>query len=519
MKLQFEKVFSRITQAFGKKNKKTKVAVITLIVAFFAVCVIAAVLMNSGEYVELYNGLSSSEAGEVAAQLSEMDTDFRVQSDGSILVPKEQESTLKMTLAEKGYPQSTLNYDIFTGNSSFMTTDYEKREYLLFQLQNRLQDAITTLDSIESAIVTISLPEEDSFVLQEDKTPATASVVLNLETGAELTSEQVKGIETLVSRSVPDLANENVVLVDGKGNILNDQVSDDADSSGYTRLDLESTINQTLESKITKILEPVFGLGSIRVAVNASVEINKSVSEETTYTPTVEDGGVISKQSKTKSSGSTQTAEGTPGTDTNSEVPTYPQADDASGSQSNSESTDTEYLVNQLREQVEHDGYEIKDISAAVLVNSKELSEEQTQILREMVASSSGISVEKITLTNAEFALGNSSASFGNEEEESDNRQILLYVGIGVGALLILIAGILLVTKKSKKKEDEEEEETGVYSPKIRARVEQMPGEIVLNETREQGLKKQIREFTSSSPEVVAQLIRTWLKEGEDDDE
>jgi len=516
MKLKCKKIYDQLTQAWGKKNKKTKVAVITLIVAFFAVCVVAAVLMNSGEYVELYSGLSSGEAGEVAVQLSEMGTDFRIQSDGSILVPKEQESSLKMTLAEKGYPQSTLNYDIFTSNSSFMTTDYEKKEYLLFQLQDRLQDAIATMDSIRSAIVTISLPEEDSFVLQEDKTPATASVVLNLETGAELTSEQVEGIETLVSRSVPDLSNENVVLVDSKGNILNDRPSDDS-GSGYTKLDLESTISQTLESKITKILEPVFGLGSVRVAVNTSVEINKSVSEQTTYTPVVEDNGVISKQSTSKSSGSTQTAGGTPGTDTNSEVPTYPQTDDTSGSQSNSESSDTEYLVNQLREQVEHDGYEIKDISAAVLVNSKELSEEQTQMLREMVASSSGISVEKVTLTNAEFAFGNSSAAFGDEEEESDHQQILLYVGIGVGALLILIAGILLISKKSKK--EDEEEETGVYSPKIRARVEPMPGEIVLNETREQGVKKQIRDFTANSPEVVAQLIRTWLKEDEDDDE
>jgi flagellar M-ring protein FliF len=399
-----------------------------------------------------------------------------------------------------------------------MTTDYEKREYLLFQLQNRLQDAIATIDSIESAIVTISLPEEDSFVLQEDKTPATASVILNLETGTELTSEQIKGIETLISRSVPDLANENVVLVDGKGNILNDQPSEKTGGSGYTKLDLESTISRTLESRITKILEPVFGLGSVRVAVNASVEINKSVSEQTTYTPVVEDSGVISKQSTSVSSGSTQTAGGTPGTDTNSEVPTYPQAGDAGGSQSSSESSDTEYLVNQLREQVEHDGYEIKDISAAVLVNCKELSEEQNQMLRGMVASSSGISVEKVTLINAEFALGNSGAAFGNEKEETDHKQTLLYAGIGVGALLILLTGILLVSKKFRKK-DEEEEETGVYSPKIRARVEQMPGEIVLNETREQGLKKQIREFTSTSPEVVAQLIRTWMKEGEEDDE
>jgi flagellar biosynthesis/type III secretory pathway M-ring protein FliF/YscJ len=40
---------------------------------------------------------------------------------------------------------------------------------------------------------------------------------------------------------------------------------------------------------------------------------------------------------------------------------------------------------------------------------------------------------------------------------------------------------------------------------------------IVLNETREQGLKRQIREFSKTNPDIVAQLIRTWLKEENDD--
>ena len=40
-----------------------------------------------------------------------------------------------------------------------------------------------------------------------------------------------------------------------------------------------------------------------------------------------------------------------------------------------------------------------------------------------------------------------------------------------------------------------------------------IPDEIVLSETREQGLKRQVREFTAGNPEVVATLIRGWMKE------
>jgi flagellar biosynthesis/type III secretory pathway M-ring protein FliF/YscJ len=39
---------------------------------------------------------------------------------------------------------------------------------------------------------------------------------------------------------------------------------------------------------------------------------------------------------------------------------------------------------------------------------------------------------------------------------------------------------------------------------------------IVLNETREQGLKRQIKDFSTTNPEIIAQLIRTWLKEEND---
>jgi flagellar biosynthesis/type III secretory pathway M-ring protein FliF/YscJ len=42
-----------------------------------------------------------------------------------------------------------------------------------------------------------------------------------------------------------------------------------------------------------------------------------------------------------------------------------------------------------------------------------------------------------------------------------------------------------------------------------------MPEEIILTETREQALKRQIKEFSANNPEMVAQLLRIWIKEDE----
>ena len=91
-----------------------------------------------------------------------------------------------------------------------MTDEEQKKNYLIFQLQDRLQSAIRTLEGVKGAIVTISIPQQDSFVLEEDKVSPSASVVIDLKAGASLTDKQIKGIEQLVAKSVPGLKGENV---------------------------------------------------------------------------------------------------------------------------------------------------------------------------------------------------------------------------------------------------------------------------------------------------------------------
>jgi flagellar M-ring protein FliF len=208
MKLTPDQVGRQIAEAWRKQSKKIKIRIFLIAAAFIVLSAIGAALFNGSGHVVLYSGLSSSEAGEIAARLGEMGVDLKMKADGTILVPKEKEAQLKMTLASEGYPQSTLNYDIFSNNSGFMTTDYEKKKYMLFQLQNRLQDAIKTIGAVESAIVTISLPEEDSFVLKEDRVPATASAVLELKPIRSLPSGRSGGSKRWWPKACPALRGE-----------------------------------------------------------------------------------------------------------------------------------------------------------------------------------------------------------------------------------------------------------------------------------------------------------------------
>ena len=521
MDLTPKKIWKQIVQYWSKQSKKMKTVFTVSILGICFAAIIITVILNHDAYVVLYRGLSSSEAGEIITRLEEMGVDSKIKDDGSILVPENEEARLKMLLASEGYPQSTLNYDIFSDNSDFTTTDYEKKKYLIFQLQNRLQDAIKTLSGVKNAIVTISVSDDSSFVLQEDKVPTTASVLLELNGSSELGKKQINGIAQLVAKSVPGLDTKDVAIVDDTGMILNNTDTDESTAFSNTRMELENTISDTIKNKIINLLYPVFGRSRISVAVNTSIELNKKISEQTTYTPVIDQSGIVAKQDQTKEvQGSDSVASGVPGTDSNTEVATYPVTDDNASEGSSSESSSTDYLVNQLKEQVEHDGYEIKDVSVAVIIGDDSLTQEEISGYREMVAYAAGISADKVLVSGIEFA---TQSSLGDEIETSASKLLeivhkypIFVLGAALLLVLIIVVLIIVLVKRRKKRKVEPEEEEGPdIQTLLEAKGEKIPGEIILNETREQGLQRQIRELSSTNPSIVAQLLRTWIKEDE----
>ena len=142
---QFKNIWKSITEFWGKLSSRTKKLAIGGMAAIVVVAVILTIILNKKEYVALFSGLDEKETAEVMKQLQESDVDYKYESDGTILIPEEQENALRMKLAQSGHPRTGTNYDVFTQNIDFMTTDYEKRQYEIFQLQERLQDSIKTI--------------------------------------------------------------------------------------------------------------------------------------------------------------------------------------------------------------------------------------------------------------------------------------------------------------------------------------------------------------------------------------
>jgi len=77
---------------------------------------------------------------------------------------------------------------------------------------------------------------------------------------------------------------------------------------------------------------------------------------------------------------------------------------------------------------------------------------------------------------------------------------------------LVIIGIVLLVSRRNK--EPVPAEETEGESASLMELIAEREAEfepIQLAETQEQKLRAQIRDLANSDPEIVAQLIRTWL--------
>lgn len=516
MDITISGVAQQLGSAFKKLSKTAKIFIFSSIGVAIAAAIILAVVLNSGNYTVLYRGLSSAESLEILQLLDDMAVDVKVGKDGSILVPAEKEAELKMQLASEGYPNSTLSYDLFLGQADLLTTDFEQRKLYTFQLQDRLQKSIETLQGVKSAIVTLGIPEEDSYVLKDEKVDITASVTLQLYSNAKLTQKQINGIVSLVAKSIPGLSPENVVVIGEDGEQLNGGTGYDTTTLS-SKFETVNKLNKIFEDKIKSFLEPVFGKDGMSIAVNVSVDFNRTTSEETSYTPVIGENGVISwvEQSSEKTGDTSQTDE---------EVPTYLEAEGAqSGSNSSSSSSySAQYLVNQLIKQIQDDGGNIKDMTVAVIVDTDQMSAAEIAKYKELVAFSAGISVDKVALTYSKFIKDNSGYQPPVNDQQSNwllpvslstTEIIVIYAS---GALLIaLIVTLLLLARRRKKKKQRRQQEEKEKEKAQREQAEQMPGEIILNETREQALKRQIKEFASVNAETVAQLLRVWIKEDE----
>ncbi|QSX07342.1 hypothetical protein JYG23_07620 [Sedimentibacter sp. zth1] len=209
---------------------------------------------------------------------------------------------------------------------------------------------------------------------------------------------------------------------------------------------------------------------------------------------------------------------GVVGTENNSEVPVYPEVTINGDDIYYKDKSTIDYLVSQIKEQVQHEPGSIEKMTVAVIVNKEKMTDDEKSNMKELIAYAAGIDIKDVALHNIKFnePIVEVFDDKGNVKALTDKEKMI--IAVGIVALILILFIIILISKKIKKAKLKKLEKEMIENPNQDTSEDSwdsIKDDIEVKETKEVALKKQISEFSSTNPEITAQLIRTWLK-GED---
>lgn len=232
----------------------------------------------------LFGGVSPEEAGKMVDKISETEIPYQLRSGGtSIYVPREHVNTLRLKLAKEGLPQGGQDgYKIFDNEKIGVSPLVQQINYNR-AVQDELAKTIQMIDGVTFARVHLVRPEQSMFTTDPQK--ATASVILRLKPGWNISPASVVSITNLVSGAIDGLSSNDVTVVNSQGALLTTQGGGNGIvTSANTFMDYKSRVEQTQAAKISEMLEMVLGPGRSSVKVSAEVDMTSIQTETVEYT-------------------------------------------------------------------------------------------------------------------------------------------------------------------------------------------------------------------------------------------
>ena len=516
-------------QNLSAKSKKLLGIIAGITVVVIAVAVFLLARGQKTEYQTLFSSLSLYDG-----------------KSGALKVPSESVDTLRAQLLSKGYPKSGFAYDMYIGNSGLMTTESDKKQYTLYDLQDRLGATIRLFDGVRDAKVTIAEGTDQTYAIEEDNpVQASASVVVTMEEGQSLSEKNAEAIKNLIARSVKGMNFTNVSVFDaGTMEEVAADAGDSASGSGTSMANLTTTVENNIANNIKRVLGKIYGGENLAVSVKGTLNMAKLIQENTQYTvpektEATDKRGLLSNEEVAgeNAGNSGENAAGVAGADANADTPRYTTQNGTATTTDNysNSSATREWLYNVLKEQKEIAPGVLEDASVAIVINTDDNSIPESDLIN-LVADAAGIkrdeAADKITILRS---LNKTAVQQTTEEKKpAEEPKTLLnqfplwaLIGAAVSAFLLILILLILILRGRKKKKlkklaQEEMENAAALS------IEQPTDEITPVEEVDEDeltaegkmahgmkLKKSIGEFTDQNPQVVAKLIQSWMREEE----
>lgn len=388
----------RLKQAWSNLTSAQRVAVGVGAVALLALALYVGFWTQTPDYATLYTGLSEEDAAAIVDQLRTLGVPYRLLQGGTaIQVPAREVYNVRLEMAKQGLPKGgTVGFELFDGGQlgNLGMTDFMQRVNYQRALEGELARTIASMEPVASARVHIVIPEPSLFI-SEERAP-TASIVLGLKPNAELTRTQVRAITYLVASSVEGLKPSNITLVDVAGNILSAAGEADAVPSTLAastgQLEVQRAYERELETRLQTMLDQALGPNRALVRVSATFNWDQKQINSETYAPLTDGVGVVRSETSREETfeGTGTPAGGVPGVDSNAQTPTYPTAGSTGPSKYTRQDTTRNYEVSKVVQSVVQAPGTLQRLSVAVLMDDK-IPQAQAESIQAMMVAAAGI--------------------------------------------------------------------------------------------------------------------------------
>lgn len=517
-----------VKEYWAKLSKKQRLIAAGIAAAAVLAAVVLTVALNTrdGGYRVLYPNLSATETGSVYQALTEMGAKPKIGSAGEILVPQNEYDIWILQLAARGYPQTALPYDIFSSHTGLTTTESEKKQWLAFQLQDRVQATLMRVSGVENATVTITMPDTTDYVWKQAESTErpTAGVLLSLGANVTLGGEQITAIKNLIASSIPQMEAKDVTVVDAKTGLQLEESQKTAGITSEENLSYEMTVQKQIEDNVTRVLTPRYGKDGVVAVAKVTLDYDKMMTERMELVEKPETGGGYLKNSEGKYSVNGEIeAGGVVGEENNTDLPQYGYNEPTEENGMTYYWWNRDYDYGYIKTQVERGSAQLKRATVSVMVNEKNMTEAQREELTALVSKSADIEPESVFVSSYESPTPEVQPPPAETVPLWRQIPVWAYAACGGALVLVLALAVLLrLRAKHKRAVTEEEEQLNEAAAERVRRSEIDEHKRHLEELAKEGLNlkdeavtSEVRSFAKDNPEIAANLIRSWLKEGE----
>ncbi|MEI6388484.1 MAG: flagellar basal-body MS-ring/collar protein FliF [Spirochaetota bacterium] len=563
----FKKLLDQVGKLWGKWSLVQKLVLGGVLLAAIVGIVALLSVSSTPTLVKLLQTplASDDELRQITSRLDTEGIPYQV-GDGRMLLVKDQKTALRakaILIREDLIPKGTDPWAIFD-LERWTLTDFERNVNLRRAITESVKRHIEALDDVDKASVTIVMPEKELF--QTDQRPVTASVILFPKPGSDLSQnrKKIEGIQKILKFAIEGIADENIVITDKDGIILNDF----ANMAGFDRLQQtkqEQKIIQELEAKYRalalKALQQIYTADRVRdLNIKIDMDMSKKIVKTEEYYPVTikprtpgspyDDSEIVPSITVSKNTNTTTwegtgfNPEGPAGAEAQT-APAYKDLQNMVGKMTQNQTTQNEDVNKRNIDEIRSPGIERVTVSVnidgqwnwkfdkggkAVITPQGGIDREYLAVPAEelkqaeaLVQNAIGFNKSRGDSVTVQNIRVDRSVQFKAEDQDYRNQQqfnqVILYSLIGLSILMIAFIIFRIVSRELERRRRIGEEKRALEQQMLRenairqAEEQQIEVSMSVEERKRLELQEHAINMAKDHPEDVAQLIRTWIRE------